>query len=73
MEILQEEEMGIRISVTKNVSYALEVLEKALKELPEGETKEKANGAIGYLLKAATGEKQPQRGQECIRPVKVWP
>ena len=73
MEILQEEEMGKRITVTKNVSYSLEVLEKAVKKLSEGETKEKAQGAIEYLLKAAEGERQPLRGQECPKPIKVWP
>jgi hypothetical protein len=65
--------MEKRITVTQNVSYSLEILEKAVKGLPEGETKEKAKGAINYLLKAAAGEKQPNRGQECIKPIRVWP
>lgn len=71
--MFQEEEMGKRITVTKNVSYALEVLEKAVKKLSEGEVKEKAKGAIDYLLKAAKGERQPRRGQECPKPIRVWP
>ena len=65
--------MGKRISVTPNVEYSLKILEKAVKELPEGETKKNAKGAIQYLLKSAQGEKQPGRGQECPTPVRVFP
>ena len=65
--------MGKRITVTRNVSYSLEILKKAVKELPEGEMKERSKGAINYLLKAAAGEKQPRRGKECPKPLEVWP
>ncbi|MCI0470072.1 MAG: hypothetical protein L0Y73_00265 [Candidatus Aminicenantes bacterium] len=65
--------MRKRISVTPNVEYSLQVLEKAVQSLPEGEAKEKAKKAIAFLQNTAKGERQSGRVNGCSHPVLVWP
>ena len=65
--------MGKKITVTPNVEYSLKVLEKTVKGLPDGETKDHANGAIEYLLEAARGGRPQTRGLDCPDPVRVFP
>jgi hypothetical protein len=65
--------MDRKIIVTQNVEYSLKILEKAVKEMSEGETKEHAKGAIEYLLRAASGEEQLAGGDECPAPLIIFP
>ncbi|MFQ6070951.1 MAG: hypothetical protein ACE5LC_10585 [Candidatus Aminicenantales bacterium] len=59
------------ISVTPNVKKCLEELEEAVKALPAGDLKERAQGAIRYLDRTFRGEKQPGRGQVCPPKTKI--
>ncbi len=53
------------IRVTPNVKKCLSVLKAAVKEMPEGELKENAKGAISYLSHTFQGKPQPGRGIRC--------
>jgi len=57
--------MSEKIDVTPNVEKCLEVLREAVKLLPEGDLKTKAEGALEYLESAARGEPQPNEGIFC--------
>jgi hypothetical protein len=62
--------MSEKIDVTPNVKRCLEVLREAVKLLPEGDLKTRAEGALEYLESAARGEPQPNEGVYCL-PGKV--
>jgi hypothetical protein len=53
------------IRVTPNVKKCIEVLKEAVKAMPSGDLKEKAEGALRYLSRTIKGEPQPQRGMGC--------
>ena len=57
--------MSEKIDVTPNVKSCLEVLREAVKNLPEGDLKTQAEGALEYLERAARGEPQPDEGRSC--------
>ena len=57
--------MSEKIDVTPNVEKCLEVLREAVKLLPEGDLKNKTEGALEYLESAARGEPQPNEGIFC--------
>lgn len=66
--------MGRKITVTPNVEYSLKVLEKTVKGLPDGETKDHANGAIEYLMKTVrAGRPQARSSVDCPDPLRVFP
>lgn len=53
------------IRVTPNVQKCLEELKNAIKTLPPGDLKKRAEGAIDYLSRTFKGEPQPQKGSRC--------
>jgi len=53
------------IRVTPNVNKSLEELKTAVKSMPAGEKKEKAEGAISYLSTTFKGKRQPGQGRSC--------
>jgi hypothetical protein len=53
------------IRVTPNLEQCLRELKSVMKELPPGEGRNKAAGALTYLEKTFKGERQPLRGSEC--------
>ncbi len=53
------------IRVTPNVKKSLEELKTAVKSMPDGEKKEKAEGAISYLSTTFKGKPQPGKGRSC--------
>jgi len=53
------------IRVTPNVKKSLDELKAAVKSMPEGDQKKRAEGAIKYLSRTFKGEKQPLRGYQC--------
>jgi len=53
------------IRVTPNVQKCLEILKEAANSLPAGDLKEKADGAIKYLLRTFEGKPQPRKGKWC--------
>ena len=53
------------IRVTSNLEQCLKELKTALKDLPVGDKKKVAIGALTYLEKTFRGEKQPLRGGDC--------
>ena len=57
------------IRVTPNVQKSLEELKAAVKSMPAGDLKKRAEGAINYLSNTFKGKPQPGRGQEC--PIKT--
>jgi hypothetical protein len=57
--------MSEKIDVTPNVKKCLEVLREAVQNLPEGDLKTRAEGALEYLESAARGEPQPNDGVSC--------
>ncbi len=61
------------IRVTPNVKKCLTQLRAAVKEIPEGELKENAKGAISYLSRTFEGKPQPGRGIVCPRVTKLIP
>ena len=62
--------MSEKIDVTPNVKRCLEILREVVKNLPEGDLKTQAEGALEYLESAARGEPQPNEGIYCA-PGKV--
>jgi len=57
--------MNKTIEVTPNVQKCLEILQDAVKSLPEGDLKTKAEAALEYLDRTAKGEPQPLDGRSC--------
>ncbi len=53
------------IRVTPNVQKSLELLKAAVKSMPAGNKKEKAEGAISYLSNTFKGKAQLGRGRIC--------
>jgi hypothetical protein len=53
------------IRVTPNVQKCLEELKAAVKSLPAGPKKERAEGAISYLSQTFKGKPQPLGGRTC--------
>ena len=53
------------IRVTPNVQKCLEELSSAIKSLPGGKKKERAEGAISYLSATFKGKPQPGKGRMC--------
>ena len=53
------------IRVTPNVQKCLEELKAAVKSLPAGEKKERAEGVISYLSETFKGKPQPGKGRVC--------
>jgi hypothetical protein len=53
------------IRVTRNVQKSLEELKTAVKSLPAGDLKKRAEGAISYLSNTFKGKPQPGKGRTC--------
>ena len=53
------------IRVTPNVQKCLEELKAAVKSMPSGAKKERAEGAISYLSSTFKGKPQPGKGRVC--------
>jgi hypothetical protein len=53
------------IRVTPNVQKSLEELKTAVKSLPAGDLKKRAEGAIDYLSRTFKGKAQPGKGRDC--------
>lgn len=53
------------ITVTLNVKKCLEELKEAIKSLPSGNLKKRAEGALNYLSRTFKGEPQPLKGIRC--------
>ena len=53
------------IRVTPNVQKCLEELKAAVKSLPSGDLKKRAEGALNYLSRTFKGEPQPLKGRGC--------
>ncbi len=53
------------IRVTPNVKKSLEELKTAVKSMPAGAMKERAEGAISYLSSTFKGKAQPSQGRSC--------
>lgn len=53
------------IRVTPNVQKCLERLKAAVKTLPAGDLKKRAEGAVTYLSRTFKGERQPGAGRLC--------
>lgn len=53
------------IRVTPNVQKCLEELKAAVKSLPSGDLKKRAEGALNYLSRTFKGEPQPLKGRMC--------
>ncbi len=53
------------IRVTPNVKKSLEELKAAVKSMPAGDLKRRAEGAIDYLSNTFKGKPQPKGGQVC--------
>jgi len=53
------------IRVTPNVQKCLEELKAAVKSMPAGEKKKRAEGAISYLSTTFKGKPQPGKGRAC--------
>ncbi|MBN2205895.1 MAG: hypothetical protein JW742_00700 [Candidatus Aminicenantes bacterium] len=56
------------IRVTPNLIRCLQDLKAALKDLPPGESRTRAKGALDYLARTFAGEPQPGRGLACDPP-----
>lgn len=53
------------IRVTPNVDFSLKELKEAVKSMPEGDMKNRAQGALNYLSRTFKGEPQPVQGRRC--------
>jgi hypothetical protein len=53
------------IRVTPNVKKCLEELKGAVKALPKGDLKKRAEGALNYLSSTFKGQAQPGQGRHC--------
>ncbi len=62
------------IRVTPNVQKSLKELKAAVKSMPAGDLKNRAEGAIDYLSNTFKGKAQPGRGRICpIRRLVIKP
>ncbi len=62
------------IRVTPNVQKSLAELKAAVKTMPAGNKKEKAEGAITYLSNTFKGNRQPRGGRACpVRKLIIIP
>jgi hypothetical protein len=57
--------MAKKIKVTPNVQKCLEILGEIVKDMPSGDLKTKAEGAVDYLDRTFKGEPQPAKGESC--------
>ena len=57
--------MKKKIKVTPNVQKCLEILVEAVKDMPQSDLKNKAQGAVDYLDRTFKGEPQPSKGENC--------
>jgi hypothetical protein len=53
------------IRVTPNVQKCLKELSSAVKSMPSGDKKKRAEGAISYLSSTFQGKPQPLKGRNC--------
>jgi len=53
------------IRVTPNLMRCLEELKRAVKEMPRGESKKRAQDVLDYLSRTFRGERQPLKGYAC--------
>ena len=53
------------IRVTPNVQKCLAELKAAVKSMPGGKKKDRAEGAISYLSQTFKGKPQPGKGRTC--------
>ena len=53
------------IRVTPNMKACLEILKEAVKSLPSGDLKKRADGAINYMSQTFEGKPQPKKGAWC--------
>jgi len=53
------------IRVTPNVQKSLEELKTAVKSMPSGDKKKRAEAAITYLSQTFKGKPQPGKGRTC--------
>ena len=53
------------VRVTPNVMRCMEELKAAVKTLPAGDKKKRAEGALDYLSRTFKGKHQPMRGYGC--------
>jgi len=60
-----EESKKITVEVTPNLLKCLEGLKEAVKSLPEGDLKERAEGALEYLTRTFAGVPQPREIIAC--------
>ena len=56
------------IRVTTNVMDCLKELNEAVKSMPDGDLKKRAQKALNYLSKTFKGEPQTMRGRHCGGP-----
>ncbi|MCJ7586480.1 MAG: hypothetical protein MUQ00_01045 [Candidatus Aminicenantes bacterium] len=54
--------------VTPNMLRCIKELKAALKNLPAGESRTRAEGALDYLARTFAGKPQPNRGLACELP-----
>ena len=66
-----------RITVTQNIQYCIDALQRAVKGLPEGDLKTEAKKAVKYLKDTAGGKPQSYRGEHCnwadVKPSNLLP
>lgn len=55
----------LKIEVTPNLEKCLEALRKAIQELPPGDLKDNAEGALKYMSRTFEGIPQPLEGKGC--------
>ncbi|MCK4760949.1 MAG: hypothetical protein KAW12_02030 [Candidatus Aminicenantes bacterium] len=60
------------IEVTPNVEFSLKILGDSLESIPEGEKRENAKKALGYLQTVAAGE-NPKAVKRCFVPKLFYP
>jgi len=56
------------VRVTPNLLRCLQDLKTAIKDLPPGDARTRAKGALDYLSRTFAGESQPGRGKACELP-----
>ena len=73
IETITKRQTHTCIDVTPNVEYCFRVLEQAISELPEGDTKTASEKALDYLLKTAEGKEQIYDGAHCNYRIVIPP
>ena len=61
------------IEVTLNLERCLDVLKEAIQELPSGDQKDRAEGALDYIARTFKGEPQPMEGRACPPGIRFIP